>query len=191
MTYHQFRDTNGQPYGSLETFHVDLSYLLANEWIKPDSDSPTGYVGGAPYSGADPDDFYACDTDPTDLVGWYWQACFPGCLPDGDPSGPFPSESEALADAGALRTYTLPSHWASALINGDTSGLDDHDCTMLEAVEIGENLGHCLGIVGDDRPDGCPDPAFHAWHDARGYGVLACHCFDFVFDWPAADEDAQ
>lgn len=32
-------------------------------------------------------------------AGWYWQACFPGCLPDGDPVGPFATEAEALADA--------------------------------------------------------------------------------------------
>lgn len=32
-------------------------------------------------------------------AGWYWHACFPGCLPDGEPSGPFASEAEALADA--------------------------------------------------------------------------------------------
>jgi hypothetical protein len=31
--------------------------------------------------------------------GWYWWSCFPGCLPDGDPSGPFATEAEALADA--------------------------------------------------------------------------------------------
>lgn len=31
--------------------------------------------------------------------GWYWWACFPGCLPDGDPMGPFETEAEALADA--------------------------------------------------------------------------------------------
>jgi hypothetical protein len=31
--------------------------------------------------------------------GWYWQACFPGCLPDGEPHGPFNSEAVALADA--------------------------------------------------------------------------------------------
>ncbi len=31
--------------------------------------------------------------------GWYWWACFPGCLPDGDPIGPFDTEAEALADA--------------------------------------------------------------------------------------------
>lgn len=31
--------------------------------------------------------------------GWYWRACFPGCLPDSDPVGPFDSEAEAIADA--------------------------------------------------------------------------------------------
>lgn len=33
------------------------------------------------------------------LAGWYWWACFPGCLPDGEPVGPFATEAEALADA--------------------------------------------------------------------------------------------
>ena len=28
--------------------------------------------------------------------GWYWWSCFPGCLPDSDPEGPFSSEAEAL-----------------------------------------------------------------------------------------------
>jgi len=32
-------------------------------------------------------------------AGWYWWACFPGCLPDGDPIGPFHTEADALADA--------------------------------------------------------------------------------------------
>ena len=32
-------------------------------------------------------------------AGWYWWACFPGCLPDSDPFGPFETEAEALADA--------------------------------------------------------------------------------------------
>lgn len=31
--------------------------------------------------------------------GWYWWACFPGCLPDGDASGPYAYEFEAWADA--------------------------------------------------------------------------------------------
>jgi len=32
------------------------------------------------------------------LAHFYW-ACFPGCLPDSDPIGPFNSEAEALAAA--------------------------------------------------------------------------------------------
>jgi hypothetical protein len=34
--------------------------------------------------------------------GWYWWSCFPGCLPDSDPMGPFDTEAEALADAQDL-----------------------------------------------------------------------------------------
>ncbi len=33
------------------------------------------------------------------MTGWFWWACFPGCLPDGDPHGPFATEADALADA--------------------------------------------------------------------------------------------
>ncbi len=32
-------------------------------------------------------------------VKWYWWSCFPGCLPDGEPNGPFATEAEAIADA--------------------------------------------------------------------------------------------
>ena len=32
-------------------------------------------------------------------AGWYWWTCFPGCLPDSDPRGPFDSEEEAISDA--------------------------------------------------------------------------------------------
>lgn len=31
--------------------------------------------------------------------GWYWWACFPGCMPDGPPNGPFNTAAEAEADA--------------------------------------------------------------------------------------------
>jgi hypothetical protein len=29
-------------------------------------------------------------------AGWYWWACFPGCLPDSDPQGPFSTKQEAI-----------------------------------------------------------------------------------------------
>lgn len=39
------------------------------------------------------------DEDYCSADGWYWQACFPGCLPDGEPFGPFETEAEAIAHA--------------------------------------------------------------------------------------------
>ncbi len=31
--------------------------------------------------------------------GWFYWFCFPGCLPDSEPMGPFDTEADALADA--------------------------------------------------------------------------------------------
>lgn len=31
--------------------------------------------------------------------GWYWWCCFPGCMPDDGPHGPFPTSRAALQDA--------------------------------------------------------------------------------------------
>ena len=35
-------------------------------------------------------------------AGWYWWTCFPGCLPDSDPFGPFATETEAV-EAGNVQ----------------------------------------------------------------------------------------
>lgn len=32
-------------------------------------------------------------------AGWYWWSCFPGCMPDSEPCGPFETAGEALEDA--------------------------------------------------------------------------------------------
>lgn len=34
-------------------------------------------------------------------AGYYYWHCFPGCLPDSDPIGPFQTEQDALEDARA------------------------------------------------------------------------------------------
>ena len=55
-----------------------------------------------PYALPDIEVFYhRCKVydEEADPAGWYWWSCFPGCLPDGDPVGPFDSEADALADA--------------------------------------------------------------------------------------------
>jgi hypothetical protein len=45
-------------------------------------------------------DYQAATDDSEEFAaGWYWWACFPGCMPEGDPMGPFASSRAALQDA--------------------------------------------------------------------------------------------
>ena len=53
-----------------------------------------------PHALPDVETFYVTSTNQRFTRGWYWQACFPGCLPDSEPFGPFETEAEALADVG-------------------------------------------------------------------------------------------
>lgn len=39
------------------------------------------------------------ESDWRNYPGWYWWPCFPGCLPDGEPIGPFDSQADAIASA--------------------------------------------------------------------------------------------
>lgn len=74
--------------------------------------------------------------------------------------------------------FTLPTHWASALINGDLSGYESDD---LEAIreftgDMVHQYGSCHCIdVGEDVN-------FIRHHDASVYGVLACDCSTYTFD---------
>ena len=71
MSYHAFKDEEGESFGSFETFYI----------------AGTPGAATAPYS-----------PELTEQ-GFYWWACFPGCIPDGEPCGPFETESAAIADA--------------------------------------------------------------------------------------------
>ena len=53
------------------------------------------------YVEADDPQWCGVDGDSTETLpkGWYYWFCFPGCLPDSSPQGPFTTEAEALADA--------------------------------------------------------------------------------------------
>ena len=69
MSYHSFKDDEGHESGSFEVFHSD-------PWV------------------------WGVDGEDREMpAGWYWHACFPGCLPDGEPTGPFETEQEAIDDA--------------------------------------------------------------------------------------------
>lgn len=70
-------------------------------------------------------------------------------------------------------TYTLPTHWATALMYGDTSGLDEHDEEALLLVTAGEDLPDCVDVLDDS--------SFLKYHDAQPYGVLPCDCSTFIF----------
>ncbi len=41
--------------------------------------------------------------------GWFWWSCFPGCVPDSPPMGPFTTHDEALADARNTDNDDLPT----------------------------------------------------------------------------------
>jgi hypothetical protein len=76
MSYHRFKSRDeSNEYGSFETFH--LTAAQASERIASE-----GPCAGATFE-----------------EGWYWWACFPGCMPDGDPAGPFKTEQEAIDNA--------------------------------------------------------------------------------------------
>ena len=72
---------------------------------------------------------------------------------------------------------TLPEFWASALINGDFSGLEEDEANELECWQSyasTENIGHCVDVNTDER-------FFLQYHDASAY-VLACDCLEYTFE---------
>ena len=71
MSYHQFVASNGDLYGSFEVFHN--TELIIDDWEGMEERQMP--------------------------PGWYWHSCYPGCMPDGEPNGPFDSEQDAMADA--------------------------------------------------------------------------------------------
>lgn len=89
MAYYQFTNEYGERFGSCELFYWDRFDCQDAELIKLTQD---GWVSFDWRGDPDP-------CDPADYEGWYWQACFPGCLPDGDPMGPYPTESECMQAA--------------------------------------------------------------------------------------------
>ena len=73
MSYHTFKDDYGNEHGSFEVFYRTAAAIAQDDWRDGDGD----LMG----------------------EGWYWWACFPGCMPDGDACGPFATEREAYDDA--------------------------------------------------------------------------------------------
>lgn len=68
-----FMDDNGNDYGSFEVFW----------WEEPDDDALRNEAFSNGLGG----------------TGWYWQSGFPGCLPDGEPNGPWLTSRDAYENA--------------------------------------------------------------------------------------------
>jgi hypothetical protein len=59
-------------------------------------------------------------------------------------------------------TFTLPAYWASALINGDRSGMSDEDEQEMDAWLAQSETKGCIG---------CSDEQWFAWrNDANTMG---------------------
>ena len=70
-------------------------------------------------------------------------------------------------------TYTLPAFWASALINGDVSGLrDPEEAELNRWLANHPELRGCLSCSDESE--------FKHRHDASP-DVLSCDCLNFVF----------
>jgi len=67
-------------------------------------------------------------------------------------------------------TRTAPSAWASYLINGDASGVDDADIAAADAFQ--EQFG---------TPVDCEDAGFIKYHDAYHLMPLAGDCQRYTF----------
>jgi hypothetical protein len=82
------------------------------------------------------------------------------------------AQAEAINSAPSAKweakTLDVPSHWLSALVNGDDSGLEDEEIAQLEAFCASE-LSDGWSVTAWEEESG-----FMKYHDAQPYGVLAC-----------------
>jgi hypothetical protein len=172
MSYLPFYDNESRnTYGSCEIFEVTLDYIRAYG-------IPAGEIDS--WEDEYPDPATASDEELQPYCGFYWQASFPGCIPDGCPSGPYPCFTLAAEDAGCLRILTLPASWSSALIDGDYGDMDKEEIGTIERILRDEKVQECEGIVGEDSADGF-STSFTIFHDAQGYGIAPCDCYNYIF----------
>ena len=74
-----------------------------------------------------------------------------------------------------ITEFTLPTHWAPCLINGDDTGYDDD-----ELDQICQVMNHLYSDYGTPS-DISEDAGFLKYHDAEAFGVLACDCSVYTF----------
>lgn len=77
-------------------------------------------------------------------------------------------------------TLSVPQHWITPIVYGDTEGLDECEAGAFERwyQDMTRDVGHgkpiAVGAVNEE-------PYFARYHDAAEYGVPACNCHDVDF----------
>lgn len=83
--------------------------------------------------------------------------------------------------------YTVPSHWLSAIINGDETGFDyDGDPKDYKAYKSfceHEVRDATVEVVGDEGH-------LLSFHDACDYGVPPCDVHDCIFHYPIKEQSS-
>jgi hypothetical protein len=82
--------------------------------------------------------------------------------------------------------FQVPSHWLSAIINGDESSFDYCD----DDQDYQAYLAFCEHEVRDAMVEVAGEESFFSsYHDARGYGVLPCDVVECMFHYPIVDSN--
>lgn len=91
-------------------------------------------------------------------------------------SDSFPALNSQPKGFTRMKTFTLtaPSHWASAIMNRNYSGLSKEETSQL-------NTFLAINSVSFSDCLHCEDAGFKRYHDATAQGVLAADCQTYVF----------
>ena len=90
-----------------------------------------------------------------------------------------------MTSSSTIQTHSLhlPNFWASALINGDYSGLEPEDEKELN--DFIEHWQDDLILVSaniESDENAYFESHFMKHHDASNLGVLACDCCEYTFE---------
>ena len=66
----------------------------------------------------------------------------------------------------------LPAHWASALVNADYTGMEDHEIVEVDTWQNSNTHNSPLAVSAE--------PEFVAYHDA--VNVLPAECLEYTFE---------
>jgi hypothetical protein len=81
--------------------------------------------------------------------------------------------------------YTVPSHWLSAIVNGDETSFDYYD----DPKDYRAYKRFCKHEVKDATVEVVSEESYFAsCHDASDYGVLPCDVHDCIFHFPSVSQ---